>query len=151
MEPVWQLLNTTANNDEWNGKHKAGLRSAAAGRQFTQARAKLCGWSDHDRCLVCLSEIVDNDAREELGKHPSPDLPIRGVEGGTPTGETSLRSQTRDDPEGDASSRWEQAINVVDVTVAGPWCGLVSLVDDMLCGCPSCLCSSVGGQVIFNG
>ena len=41
MEPVWQLLNTTANSDEWNGKHKAGLRSAAAGRQFTQARVKL--------------------------------------------------------------------------------------------------------------
>ena len=34
MEPLWQLLNTKAMDDEWNGKHKVGLRSAAAGRQI---------------------------------------------------------------------------------------------------------------------
>ena len=58
MEPVWQLLNTKMKSEEWNDRHKAGLRSAAAGRQHTQFRVKLCGWSDHDRCLACLSEIV---------------------------------------------------------------------------------------------
>ena len=61
MEPLWQLLNPKAKDDEWNGKHKAGLRSAAAGRQFTQARVKLCGWSYHDRCLVCLNELVESE------------------------------------------------------------------------------------------
>ena len=61
MEPVWQLLNTKAKNDSWNEKHKAGLRSAAAGRQFPQARVKMCGWANHDRCLTCLSRIVESE------------------------------------------------------------------------------------------
>ena len=62
MELVWQLLNTKVKDDEWNGKHKAGLRSAAAGRQFTQARVMLCGWADHDRCLVCLNDLVESES-----------------------------------------------------------------------------------------
>ena len=62
MEPVWQLLNAKINDDDWNAKHKAGLRSAAAGRQFTQARVMLCGWADHDRCLVCLNNLVEKDS-----------------------------------------------------------------------------------------
>ena len=61
MEPVSDLLNTKAKDDEWNEKHKVGLRSAAAGRQFAQSRVKLCGWSDHDRCSVCLNELVEKE------------------------------------------------------------------------------------------
>ena len=53
MEPEWQLLNTKAKNDGWNEKHKAGLRSAAAGRHIPQARVKMCGWAKPDRCLTC--------------------------------------------------------------------------------------------------
>ena len=56
------MLNTKAkDDDEWDEKHKAGLRSAASGRQFTQSRVKLCGWSDHDRYLVCLNELVEKE------------------------------------------------------------------------------------------
>ena len=62
MEPVWQLLNAKINDDDWNAKHKAGLRSAAAGRQFTQARVMRCGWADHDRCLVCLNNLVEKES-----------------------------------------------------------------------------------------
>ena len=61
MEPVWQLLNTKAKDDSWKEQHKAGLRSAAAGRQFPHSRVKLCGWASHDRCLACLSRIVENE------------------------------------------------------------------------------------------
>ena len=43
MEPMWQLLNSKTTSDDWGEKHKAVLRSAAAGRQFTQSRVKLCG------------------------------------------------------------------------------------------------------------
>ena len=62
MEPLWQLLNAKTTSEDWNERHKAGLRSAAAGRQFTQSRVKLCGWSNHDRCLVCLNELVEKES-----------------------------------------------------------------------------------------
>jgi len=62
MEPLWQLLNTKAVDESWKEKHKAGLRSAMAGRQYTQSRVKLCGWSGHDRCLACLNGIVESES-----------------------------------------------------------------------------------------
>ena len=43
MEPLWQLLNAKTTSDDWSEKHNAGLRSAAAGRQFAQSRVKRCG------------------------------------------------------------------------------------------------------------
>ena len=52
-------------NKDWSEKHKAGLRSAAAGRQFTQSRVKLCGWAVHDRCLVCLNNINEKESPYE--------------------------------------------------------------------------------------
>ena len=61
MEPLWQLLNTKTKDAGWNEQHKAGLKSAAAGRQFTQARVKLCGWAKHDRCTACLNHIVEQE------------------------------------------------------------------------------------------
>ena len=62
MEPLWRLLNTKRKDTWWDEGHKAGLRSAAAGRQYPQVKVKLCGWSVHDRCLICLNDIVEEDA-----------------------------------------------------------------------------------------
>ena len=61
MEPIWQLLKPTAVDKQWTPAHQGCLRSVAANRQYTQARVKACGWSEHDRCLLCLSDIVDAD------------------------------------------------------------------------------------------
>ena len=65
MEPLWQLLGTKVADKDWNERHNAGLRSAASGRQFTQSRVKLCGWAFHDRCLVCLNNIVEKESPYE--------------------------------------------------------------------------------------
>ena len=59
MEPIWQLLRTVTKEDGWNATHKGCLRSVMAKRQFPQTRVKSCGWSSHDKCLLCLSAIVD--------------------------------------------------------------------------------------------
>ena len=62
MEPIWQLLNTKRHNDTWNGAHKGCLRSAIAGRQFPQVRCKQCGWAVHDRCTLCLNDVVEAES-----------------------------------------------------------------------------------------
>ena len=62
MELVWKLLRTKANTDNWTKQFQGGLRSAIAGRQYPQARVRTCGWAEHDRCLVCLSKLVDSEA-----------------------------------------------------------------------------------------
>jgi hypothetical protein len=79
IEPIWQLLNTRATDDSWTEKHKAGLRSAMAGRQFTQTRVKRCGWSGHDRCLACLSRIVDSESPQAGSKRTARD-PVNATE-----------------------------------------------------------------------
>ena len=66
MEPIWQLLNTKQKDEQWNNGHKGALRSAMAGRQFTQLRVKQCGWSTHERCLFCLWRLVKRDADADL-------------------------------------------------------------------------------------
>ena len=62
MEPIWRILQAKATNADWTPQHQGGLRSAIAGRQFPQARMKAAGWAKHDRCLVCLNEIVEKEA-----------------------------------------------------------------------------------------
>ena len=62
MEPIWQLLRPVTKEEGWTATHKGCLKSVMAYRQFPQTRVKSCGWSEHDRCLMCLSTIVDADA-----------------------------------------------------------------------------------------
>ena len=64
MEPIWQPLRTKPEEDGWDATHKGCLKSILANRQFPQTRVKNCGWSQHDRCLLCLSGIADNDGQE---------------------------------------------------------------------------------------
>ena len=40
MEPIWQLLNSRQNDDEWNPMLRGSLRSALANRQYPQSRVK---------------------------------------------------------------------------------------------------------------
>ena len=62
MEPIWQLLRTETKEEGWNATPKGCLNSTLANRQFPQTRVKSCGWSQHGRCLLCLSSIVDAEA-----------------------------------------------------------------------------------------
>ena len=61
MEPVWYALNSKKCQNKWDAKQKGSMKSAMAGRQFTQTRVKACQWASHDRCLVCLQKIVLDD------------------------------------------------------------------------------------------
>ena len=60
MEPIYALLRSKENSDLWNAALRGALRSAIAGRQYTQARAYAAGWTEHSRCLFCLYDTVLN-------------------------------------------------------------------------------------------
>ena len=62
MEPIWQLLRTRTNEEGWTAAGKGCLKSVISNRQFPQTRVKSCGWSTHDRCLLCLSDLVDAES-----------------------------------------------------------------------------------------
>ena len=62
MEPLWQLINSKVNNEQWNPDFRGCLKSAFAGRQYPQTRVMAAGWADHNRCISCLSAIVDSEA-----------------------------------------------------------------------------------------
>ena len=62
MEPIWQLLRTKTKEVGWSAAHKGCLRSIIPNRQYPQARVKNCGWATHDRCLFCLSDLVDAES-----------------------------------------------------------------------------------------
>jgi hypothetical protein len=60
MEPIWRLLRSRQNDDEWNPVLRGSLRSAMANRQYPQCRVKAAGWSTHDRCLFCLNDEIED-------------------------------------------------------------------------------------------
>ena len=43
-----------------NGAHQAGLRAAFADRQWPQDRCWTAGWTEHDRCLLCIEEAASH-------------------------------------------------------------------------------------------
>ena len=61
MAPIWNLLRSKQNGEQWNPALRGGLRSAIANRQYPQVRVKAAGWAVHDRCLLCLHDIVSGD------------------------------------------------------------------------------------------
>ena len=65
IEPVWSALNTKKVAKRWSGKQKGSYKSAMTGRQYTQSRVKVCEWSTHDRCLLCLHKIVKKGHRQQ--------------------------------------------------------------------------------------
>eukprot|EP00973_Karenia_brevis_P016117 2203581-Karenia_brevis.AAC.1 len=61
MSPVWSLLNSTQNDEEWNAPLRGALRSVLAGRQWPQQRCFAAGWTSHNRCLFCLRDVMVHD------------------------------------------------------------------------------------------
>ena len=61
MEPMWQLLRADGARAKLSWQEKGCLKSAMANRQFPQTRVEACGWSEHDRCILCLHKIVEEE------------------------------------------------------------------------------------------
>lgn len=62
MGPVWKPLKSLQNDEEWNLACRGALRSTIAGIQYPQTRVFAAGWSEHNRCVLCLHDIVQADA-----------------------------------------------------------------------------------------
>ena len=61
MVLIWNLLKSRQHDEEWNPACSGGRRSAFAHRQYPQVRVFAAGWSDHDRCLCCLNNLLVAD------------------------------------------------------------------------------------------
>ena len=58
MAPVWKVLRSKRNDETWNTSLRAALRSAFANRQWTQTRCYTAHFVKHNRCLLCLDDII---------------------------------------------------------------------------------------------
>ena len=59
--PVWKMLKSKQIDEESNPACRGALQSALAGRQYPQARSLAAGSSEHNRCILCLHDIVQAD------------------------------------------------------------------------------------------
>jgi len=105
MEPIWKLIKSKAEGDEWNHHHRGGLKSAIANRQFPQVRMHACGFASHDKCLVCLNKLVEAErGGDTLGGDGHVD---RGQEAKRSVKDTveASEDQLRRAPKGDLTHR----------------------------------------------
>ena len=58
MAPIWKLLRSKLQNDEWHAGHRAALKSAIANRQWTQSRCCSAKLVCHGKCLLCLDDVL---------------------------------------------------------------------------------------------
>ena len=78
MMAIWSLLKSKEETGKWNKHFRGGLKSAAAGRQYTQSRCFAARFAQHNRCLVCLYHLLPDDsdkngqARERTAMLPGP-------------------------------------------------------------------------------
>ena len=72
MEPIMKLLNSKADNEEWNLALRGALRSAIAGRQYPQAMVCAAGWAEHNECLFCVHKLAS------IGTAPGRRMRING-------------------------------------------------------------------------
>ena len=54
FSPIWKLLKPNSRNSQWTQDHQAMLASAIAGRQWAQTRCYAAGFTEHNRCMLCL-------------------------------------------------------------------------------------------------
>ena len=72
MTGIWSLLRSKEQSGRWNYQFKGALKSALAGRQFTQSRCYAVGFATHKACLVCLHHLMPRrteEAQDEDAKH----------------------------------------------------------------------------------
>ena len=59
MQPIWSLLKSKQNDEEWNPTLRGYLKSCNAGRQWPQARLKTANLSTHKACAFCLHDKIE--------------------------------------------------------------------------------------------
>ena len=58
MTGIWSLLRSREQSNRWNYQFRGALKSALAGRQYTQSRCFAAGFATHKACLVCLHHLM---------------------------------------------------------------------------------------------
>ena len=58
IAPIWKLLRSKLQSETWNSGHRSALRSAIANRQWTQSRCCSAGFVKHNKCLLCIDDIL---------------------------------------------------------------------------------------------
>ena len=77
MTGIWSLLRSKEQSGKWNHQFKGALKSALAGRQYTQARCYAAGFATHKACLVCLYHLLPqtwNGGMDDLGASATRDV-----------------------------------------------------------------------------
>ena len=59
MQPIWSLLTSRQNDNDWNLNLMAYLKSCQAGRQRPQARLKTANMSSHSAFAFCLHDKIE--------------------------------------------------------------------------------------------
>jgi hypothetical protein len=88
MQPVWKLLSSNQNDEQWNPRLRGYLKSVISDRQWPQVRLKAAGKAEHDRCVFCLQARIEqvrqakrdgdqsyqwfNDLVQTAGEQPHP-------------------------------------------------------------------------------
>ena len=58
MAPIWRLHRSKEETDNWNSTLRGVLKSAIAGRQWSQQRCHQAGCVEHNKCLFCLYGVA---------------------------------------------------------------------------------------------
>ena len=56
--PIYKLINSRQDDDQWNPKLIGALKSVLANGQYTQQRCMAAGWVSHAKCIFCLHAAV---------------------------------------------------------------------------------------------
>jgi len=67
MTGIWSLLRSKEQSGRWNYQFRGALKSALAGRQYTQSRCYAAGFATHKGCLVCLHHLLPKNTEGVLG------------------------------------------------------------------------------------
>jgi len=65
MTGIWSLLRSREQSSRWNYQFRGALKSALAGRQYTQSRCFAAGFATHKACLVCLHHLMGKKGEPE--------------------------------------------------------------------------------------
>lgn len=66
MQPIWKLLTSRQNDEQWNPRLRGYLRSVISDRQWAQVQLKAAGFAEHDRCIFCLQARIEQVRRPKL-------------------------------------------------------------------------------------
>ena len=75
IEPTIKVINDVRDSAQWCGAYRGALRSALLNRQWPQARCHSAGWTQHDKCLLCLQRYQSSIGERFQSQPESPPPP----------------------------------------------------------------------------